>query len=360
MSSLRLDKNDRVLIVAPHPDDESLATAGVLQRARQIGAALRVVFATDGDNNPWPQRAAEKRWRIDEAGRRRWGQRRRAEAVAALEALSIPQGCACFLAYPDQGLTSELIGGGHLLSDLITEIDAFHPSVVIAPSPADRHPDHNALGLLVYFAREQFRDRGTEWLSYILHGRDPQVSTHDTVFCDLSDADHSRKHEAMLCHESQMILSRRRFLGMIARRECFIRETCGNFFSYPDIEVSASRESGLKVHGKSWELAGARASVLMQPRNAATIRLSYSRHKKQTLESAAFPGKHTFCMILPPAMINAASVWVKLAVPWRFLDIAGWRHVPLTATQAIRIPDAELTDEENAPMFDEPSSVRMR
>ena len=55
----------RILILAPHPDDESLGTGGLIQQALAAGAALRVLFITDGDNNPWPQRFIERRWFIN-------------------------------------------------------------------------------------------------------------------------------------------------------------------------------------------------------------------------------------------------------------------------------------------------------
>jgi LmbE family N-acetylglucosaminyl deacetylase len=54
----------RVMVLAPHPDDETLATTGLLQQAVSAGAAVRVLFVTDGDNNLWPQRAVERRWQI--------------------------------------------------------------------------------------------------------------------------------------------------------------------------------------------------------------------------------------------------------------------------------------------------------
>ena len=42
----------RVLMLAPHPDDESLGTGGLIQRATRAGGEVHVVFVTDGDNNP--------------------------------------------------------------------------------------------------------------------------------------------------------------------------------------------------------------------------------------------------------------------------------------------------------------------
>src|SRR5207249_248864 len=68
---LAFRRDDRVLLIAPHPDDETLAAGGLLQRVLAAGARLRVLFVTDGENNPWAQRATERRWRIGARDRER-------------------------------------------------------------------------------------------------------------------------------------------------------------------------------------------------------------------------------------------------------------------------------------------------
>src|SRR5688572_26068919 len=100
-----LTARDRLLVVAPHPDDESLGAGGLIARAVARGAAVHVVLATDGDNAAWIQRVWERRWRIGEPDRRRFGVWRRAEAMAALAALGVAPSAVTCLAYPDQGLT---------------------------------------------------------------------------------------------------------------------------------------------------------------------------------------------------------------------------------------------------------------
>ena len=47
------EKTDRVLIVSPHPDDDIIGCAGVIQRALKVGAKVKVVYITCGDNNPF-------------------------------------------------------------------------------------------------------------------------------------------------------------------------------------------------------------------------------------------------------------------------------------------------------------------
>src|SRR5450432_3940132 len=105
----------RVLVLAVHPDDESLSAGGLIQHAIARGGDVRVIVVTDGDDNPWPQRYVERRWHIDAAARARWGDRRRGEAMAALACLGVPQEAVTFWHYPDQGLTKLLLGGGEEL-----------------------------------------------------------------------------------------------------------------------------------------------------------------------------------------------------------------------------------------------------
>jgi LmbE family N-acetylglucosaminyl deacetylase len=109
--TLDLNAGDRVLAVAVHPDDETLAAGGLIQRARDTAAAVRIVFITSGDDNPWPQRFLEKRWRIGSDDRARWAARRQREALAALRRLGVDSDNAVFLGLPDQGLTGCLLGG---------------------------------------------------------------------------------------------------------------------------------------------------------------------------------------------------------------------------------------------------------
>jgi LmbE family N-acetylglucosaminyl deacetylase len=60
MDTVDLSPTDRLLVVAPHPDDETLGAGGLLQRAAARGAAVRLCYATSGENNPWAQAAFER------------------------------------------------------------------------------------------------------------------------------------------------------------------------------------------------------------------------------------------------------------------------------------------------------------
>ncbi len=234
---LALTRADRVLVLAPHPDDETLATGGLLQRALAAGAETRVVFVTDGENNPWAQRAAERRWRIGAADRERWGERRRGEALAALACLGIPALRAAFLGFPDQGLQRLLLDGNEaLIETLIAELERFHPTFLAAPAPDDLHPDHGALAVLARLALARLESRARHagpttrdtraWIRpreglYVVHHHGPLQDAGPLLGLALTPAERERKRRAILCHASQLLLRREALLAHAGPHELF-------------------------------------------------------------------------------------------------------------------------------------------
>ena len=60
-NAIGFNSEDRVLILSPHPDDEAIGTAGVIQRALKQNAKIRVVCYTNGDSNQLAFIVYEKR-----------------------------------------------------------------------------------------------------------------------------------------------------------------------------------------------------------------------------------------------------------------------------------------------------------
>jgi len=195
----------RTLVIAPHPDDESIAAGGLLQRAVAAGGEARAIVVTDGDNNPWPLRYLKKKVRIGDADRAEWGALRREESRRALAVLDVPS--ATFLGYPDRLLTTMARRGDLRVRDAITAaIDDFSPSLLIIPSAFDLHPDHRAIAWFVHAVA-----KGRDLITYVIHGHPP----HDRLALrlDLDAEEAARKRAAIECHQSQLILSRTRFLS---------------------------------------------------------------------------------------------------------------------------------------------------
>ena len=224
MSLPLLNSRSRVMMFAPHPDDESLAAGVFLQRVVAAGAAVRIVYATDGERNCWPQRVLERKVRIRDSDRRRWGARRQAEALAALRVLRIAAEDVQFLSLPDQGVTDLLLDGcSATMRRLAHTIIDWQPTHLLLPSAFDTHPDHSGLAVLLGIVIDDFlpRQHGISRLHYLVHGASESFArkAHDLVHSPLEK---KAKRRAIVRHVTQVALSRRRFLSYAERPERFV------------------------------------------------------------------------------------------------------------------------------------------
>jgi LmbE family N-acetylglucosaminyl deacetylase len=202
-----VDSFERTLIVAPHPDDDAIAAGGLIQRAIAAGGEVRIVFVTDGENNPWPLRYLKKKLRVSDADLAEWGALRRMESLRGLAALGAQQETAIFLAYPDTMLTRMARAGDlRVRHSLAAAIDGFAPSLLVLPSSFDLHADHRAISWQAHAAAS-----GRKVVTYVIHGHAPRGRLAFRL--DLSADEVARKRAAIECHQSQLVLSRQRFLS---------------------------------------------------------------------------------------------------------------------------------------------------
>lgn len=211
-----------LLVVAPHPDDESLAAGGLIQRALSKGARVTIVFVTDGDNNPWPQRVLERRVVIGARQRERWGARRREEAQRALRALGAEAATVHHLAWPDGAVTWKLIDETRgVIAQWQTLLQSIRPTMMVLPDLADGHPDHSALHVLLELVLDTMPiEQRPICLSYLLHGRAHKDAPKRIAF-DLTPPEQARKRAAILAHKSQTTLSRGRLMRFSGAQEFF-------------------------------------------------------------------------------------------------------------------------------------------
>jgi LmbE family N-acetylglucosaminyl deacetylase len=209
----------RLLVVAPHPDDETIATGLLIQQVLAAGGEVRIVLLTAGDNNPWPQRWLERRWRIGAAERVRWGRRRRAEILEALQCLGVAQQALQSMDWPDMGVTDRLMQHGEpSLAAMARAIEQFSPSLVAMPSIDDRHPDHGAAHVLVRLALAGWSEPPQQ-LAYLIHGEAAgiaQVEVHGSA------AQLARKTAALRAHRTQVALSGRRMHRLASGAERYM------------------------------------------------------------------------------------------------------------------------------------------
>lgn len=115
---------DKVLVLAPHPDDEVIGCGAFLKGCSEAGIAVKVVIVTDG--------AAGVPIGTDP-------EIRRSESRAALLHLGV-RDCE-FWDYPDGGVPL----GGPIAERYRALVAGYRPSHLLLPHPAESHTDHRSV-----------------------------------------------------------------------------------------------------------------------------------------------------------------------------------------------------------------------
>lgn len=198
------NKNDRVLILSPHPDDETIGAAGAIQKAKEAGASVNVVWLTNGDNNELAFIAYTKKLVITKKSLLRMGELRRLEAIYALNALGVGREDLIFLGYPDFGTLNIFYGywgetrpfksmltrvtqvpypespsyrklfvGENILEDFESILKKYRPTKIFVTMSSDTNPDHRAIGLFLQVALWDLEGSiaKPDVFSFIVHAR---------------------------------------------------------------------------------------------------------------------------------------------------------------------------------------------
>jgi LmbE family N-acetylglucosaminyl deacetylase len=253
---LRLGHAARVVLVAPHPDDETIAAGGLIRRLVDAGATVHVVFVTSGDGYPDAVRASLHGRTPAPADYLAYGSLRRREALDATRRLGLSRGSVHFLAFPDGGLdalwqahwgrdrpyTSPFTGsdsppypgvvdphaeydGQDLTAALAEALAAVHPTLVVMPHPDDVHLDHAASARFVVEAMERLHarhelPRDLELITYLVHDPlwpptaaetatlPPPRRIHDTQWLQfpLSGKEQAAKARTLRAYASQLAM----------------------------------------------------------------------------------------------------------------------------------------------------------
>lgn len=135
----RLDDDiERLVVVAAHPDDESLGAAGVIARAAARGIRVDVLVVTDGEgSHPDSPTITPARLAL----------RRRDELGDALERLELSI-APVFLGLPDGGTDAHRDVIATALRDLL-DAGRADRTLVLTPWRGDGHRDHRVVGEVV-------------------------------------------------------------------------------------------------------------------------------------------------------------------------------------------------------------------
>lgn len=298
---LQLEGSDRILVLAPHPDDEALGCSGILQKAAEMKLPVQVAFLTHGDANQEAFWLYERRPVISSGSVIKMGEVRGKEAQEAGEILGIKENQIIFLGYPDLG--SFLIWRKHwlkeppfhgtftradsvpypsafrpgapykgeeIVKDLTRIIKAFEPTKIFVSHPADFHPDHSVLYLFTRVALLDLEedDIQPDVFPYLIHMSDwpnppgidpgdylrpPLSNPRDAVWhtVELSTKAVEAKRAALQAHKTQYLYSSKQLLPFVRRNEIFSDAPVLSL-AEPYVSDHGWPEISIKEAGKEW------------------------------------------------------------------------------------------------------------
>ncbi len=268
-----ISKDTRLMVFSPHPDDESLGAAGLIQRVIKTGGSVKVVFMTNGDGFP---EAVEMGGHISNPTARdfrEYGEDRMYESRKALATLGMKESDVIFLGFPDGGLTAlrSKHGGkqnaytspttrenrpssfavvvpqaGYTAEGLQIEVERvfsdFRPNMLATTGPEDTHPDHASTHFFVKRAWKHLHKEHPEfkptWLIYLIHYGEwpmaqglgtrskldpPETYPHKEKWISfpLTPEETATKRKALLEYQTQMIVMGRYLLSFARANELF-------------------------------------------------------------------------------------------------------------------------------------------
>lgn len=267
--------SERLLIFSPHPDDETLGCAGLIQQACSTGAGVRIVMLTNGDGF---RVAVERQFRqmdLQPSDYVQFAGVRQQETFKALSRLGVKRDNVTFLGYPDRGLLSlwnqhwsadnpyvspytkashspyaatyhkdTIYCGQSLLDDIKSILRVEKPTDVYVTHPSDDHIDHTAASSFVALALRELALENDGFAScrlhyYLIHRGDwpaPQgmyrsdslvppseMLALDTVWekRPLTETQIDRKSASILNYESQTTVMKRFLISFARQNELF-------------------------------------------------------------------------------------------------------------------------------------------
>lgn len=285
---------DRVIVFAPHSDDETLGCGGMLATAVKNGAGVRVVLITNGDGFRIAAGRAYGTIRVTPQKCIKFAYKRQKETLSALGQLGVDANQVTFLGYPDRGI-SQLWNnywladklyvshatrvdhspydnsftpnapycGESLLNDIVKILKTDQPTDIYLPHPCDNHPDHYATYCFVSAALQQIQAHATHNIqvhTYIVHRGDwpvpkgdrrnePLAPPHGLVQTNtkwyslvLSPEIAARKRSAIMSYSTQVDVERNFLLSFARNNEIFGNSPVSQIVSVPQSTITIDGE----------------------------------------------------------------------------------------------------------------------
>lgn len=177
------------LVVAPHPDDESLTVGGLIARQTNRNVPVTVLAVTDGES-AFPGRDLEFDLRSV----------RMAEQHQALQSLGVDPSRIHRMSIPDGAVADHERTLASAISEMLEGV-----GLMVSPWELDWHPDHEACGRAAAAAsagRPVILAHSVFWGWH--HRPDASFAGTDLVAIGLDDREFMARSTAVACHVSQV------------------------------------------------------------------------------------------------------------------------------------------------------------
>jgi len=195
LSLLSIKKKLRIMVIAPHPDDEVLAAGGLLAHLFKNAVPVKIIYLTCGDGNAslfW----RDKKIKFSPDKFIQTGIERKQEAETAIKVLGGDKKDLLFLGYPDNRLwqmwlkpktnivsSTTLLNhspydftfkkhryhkGDNITKELNELIKKFKPTIIFSPHLKETNLDHKATGLFIKKLVKEINWSG-ELYYYLIH-----------------------------------------------------------------------------------------------------------------------------------------------------------------------------------------------
>jgi LmbE family N-acetylglucosaminyl deacetylase len=186
------ERYGHAVVVAAHPDDETLGASGLIQWLHERGTTVDLVVATDGEA-AFPALAPQQRAEL--------GRCRRAELHESLRVQGLGAVVVHWLGLPDSGLAAHSTELARQLEPLLAGAD-----LCLVPWPGDPHPDHATAGEVALRVAPVTTHRWSYpiWMWHWQRPDDDAVPVTRAFTHRLTDVQRQRKAAGIAAFDSQL------------------------------------------------------------------------------------------------------------------------------------------------------------
>ncbi|MGB9679247.1 MAG: PIG-L deacetylase family protein [Thermoanaerobacteraceae bacterium] len=290
---------DRILVIVPHPDDETIGTAGIIQRAIKLKKPILLIVVTSGEAYKKAAIAFFKKAKLTSEDYYKFGLKRQQETINAMELLGLRRENIIFLGFSDGTMkflwsqnwsknfpkvssttkvnyvpydTAYKKGisyTGQSVVEVLSEIiDNFKPTDIYYPVSDDMHPDHSAVHNFVKYVilsknlnlnEHQFLVHHPEWpvpwgsdINKAMLPPTDMVKSNTTWESFVLEKDEIlTKHSAILKYKTQTEMMKPFLMAFIRKTELFCKKPIiiiPTLDNMPDLETYINKNPILRLY----------------------------------------------------------------------------------------------------------------